>query len=271
MTQSDKSNSDAWALVTGASGGIGLAYAEELAKKNKAIVLVARNEKKLIEVSDDLAKRYGVVTKVIAADLSTSEGVSQVINETENLPVDLLINNAGKEESGKFLSIRTDEMLSSIALNCSAPLLLTHHFGNKMASNGGGDILFLSSIVAFQGVPFIANYAGTKSYLLTFAEGVGFELKSQGVNVSVAVPGFTKTNLAPDYNFDDTPFKPLETAFVARYTLDRLGKQRIIIPGFINKVLFYLGKYLQPRKINTRAFSRVFGLVLKDKLAGDKG
>lgn len=263
----ERNSSHSWALVTGASSGIGLAYAEALAKQCRSVILVARNEHKLNEVAAGLGEEFGVETKVIAVDLSTIDGVNKVIDETEGLQVDLLINNAGKEESGRFLELDTTEMINSIALNCQAPLLLSHHFARKMASSGGGDILFLASIVAFQGVPFIANYAATKSYVLTFAEGIGFELKDKGVNVSIATPGFTKSNLAPDYNFEGTPYKPLEAAFVAEYTLDNLGKKRIIVPGGVNKVLFYLGKYLQPRKLNTRVFYRVFSRVLRDKLA----
>ena len=270
MTHQPANSSQSWALVTGASGGIGLAYSEELAKKGQPIILVARNEKKLEEVGQRLAIQYGVNTKIIAADLSTTEGIDRVLAETQGLTITTLINNAGKEESGNFLSLAPQDMLSSIALNCSAPLLLTHHFANKMAQNGGGNILFLSSIVAFQGVPLIANYAATKSYLLTFAEGLAMELKSKGVNISIAAPGFTNTNLAADMDFSSTPIKPLEAAYVARYTLERLGKKRIIIPGFINKVLYFLGKYLQPRAMNSRVFGRVFNMVLSKKMALEK-
>ncbi|WP_432472840.1 SDR family NAD(P)-dependent oxidoreductase [Amphritea sp. HPY] len=267
MTYSDENKSNSWALVTGSSGGIGLAFAEELAKKKKSIILVARNENRLVELSKKISQQYGVATKTVAADLSSLEGVNHLISETKELKVNLLINNAGKEESGSFLTLPPAEMLSSIALNCSAPLLLTHHLANKMASQGGGQILFISSIVAFQGVPLIANYAATKSYLLTFAEGIALELESQGVKISIAAPGFTKTNLAPHQNFESTPFKPLDAEFVAHYTLNKLGKRRLIIPGFINKVLFYLGKYLQSRRKNSQAFGKVFRLVLRDELA----
>ena len=267
MSSNDEVTSSNWALVTGASGGIGLAYAVELAKKQRSIILVARNEKRLIETSHEISRQYGVATRIIVADLSSIDGVNQLITETKELKVDLLINNAGKEESGNFLTLSVDEMHNSIALNCSAPMLLTHHFANKMVSQGGGNILFISSIVAFQGVPLIANYAATKSYLLTFAEGIALELESQGVNISIAAPGFTKTNLAPHQNFKNTPFRPLDAEYVASYTLNKLGKQRLIIPGSINKILFYLGKYLQTRRRNSHAFAKVFKLVLRDKLA----
>jgi short-subunit dehydrogenase len=256
-----------WVLVTGASGGIGRAYAEELARKNKSIILVARNEAKLMQAANDLNTRYGVTTMYIVADLSTHSGINKVIDESKHLTVDLLINNAGREESGNFLDANVNEMLNSVELNCSAPLILTHHFANNMAVQGGGDVLFLSSIVAFQGVPLIANYAATKSYSLILAEGIAAELSSRGVNVSVAAPGFTQSNLSPQINFSGTPMSPLSAEFVARYTLNRLGKQLLIIPGFINKFLFYSGKYLQPRRLNSHAFGCVFKMVLKDKLA----
>ena len=259
-----------WALVTGASSGIGLAYAKELAKKNKRIILVARSESKLFEVTQDLNNRYGVSAKYIVADLSTLEGVKKVIDESKDMTVNLLINNAGKEDSGEFLEGNVKEMLSSIELNCSAPLMLTHHFANRMVADGGGDILFLSSIVAFQGVPLIANYAATKSYSLIFAEGIAAELKPKGVNVSIAAPGFTESNLSPHINFKGTPIMPLSAKFVAQYTLSKLGKKLLIIPGFINKYLYYAGKYIQPRRMNSFAFGRVFKMVLKDKLASYK-
>jgi len=260
----------AWTLITGASGGIGLAYSEELAKQKKSLILIARNEHKLNEISARLSQKYGVATRVISADLTRESAIEKVIEETGDLNVTTLINNAGKEESGNFLNLSTQDMLSSIALNCSAPMLLTHHFSKNMVNNGSGNILFVGSIVGFQGVPLIANYAATKSYLIAFAEGVASELKPKGVNVSIAAPGFTNTDLASEMEFDGTPIKPMEANYVAKYTLDRLGKKRIIIPGFINKFLFFSGKYLQPRKINTLAFGRVFKMVLRKKLRHEK-
>lgn len=259
-----------WTLVTGASGGIGLAYVKELAKKRHSLILVARNENKLNEISAEIRKEYGVMTKVISADLTSQDGIDKVINETRDLNVSTLINNAGKEESGNFLNLSTQDMLSSIALNCSAPMLLTHHFSEKMVKNGSGNILFVGSIVGFQGVPLIANYAATKSYIIAFAEGVASELKPKGVNVSIAAPGFTNTDLASEMEFSGTPIKPMEANYVAKYTLSRMGKKRLIIPGFINKFLFFSGKYIQPRKINTLAFGRVFKLVLRKKMAPGK-
>jgi short-subunit dehydrogenase len=267
MKSIEKHSEQQWSLVTGATGGIGLAFSKELAKQNKPVVLVARNAAKLKAVSDELTNQHGVLTRYIAADLSTRDGVNNVINECKSVHIDLLINNAGKEESGQFLNNDIDEMLSSIALNCSAPLILSHHFASKISDNGGGNILFLSSIVAFQGVSLIANYSATKAYDLILAEGIASELKQHGIDVSIVAPGFTESNLSPKINFKGTPFKPLQAEFVARYSLRNMGKKRLIIPGFINKFLFYSGKYIQPRRLNSFAFGQVFKMVLKGKLA----
>lgn len=256
-----------WSLITDASSGIGREYANELARRGKNLILVARNEDKLKRIGELLETEHGIQIKYIATDLSDSKGIKKLIDGTDGLQVNTLINNAGKEESGNFLDLDAAEMLNSIALNCSAPLLLTHHFAKLMASNGGGNILFLLSIVAFQGVPNIANYAATKAYLLTLAEGISAEFKNQGVKVSIAAPGFTESNLAPHQNFNGTPMKPMQADFVAKYTLDRLGKKQLIIPGVINKFLFYSGKYLQPRRLGSWAFGRVFTMVLRDKLS----
>jgi len=255
-----------WALVTGASSGIGLAYCELLASQGRPLILVARSGDKLTELAQQLRDQYAIETRVIVADLSCVEGIEQVLKQSDDLSVKLLINNAGREESGDFLSLASEQLLGSIALNCSAPMLLSHHFGQRMAASGGGQILFLASIVAFQGVPVIANYAATKAYLLTLAEGLACELEAHKVEISIAAPGFTESNLAPNQDFSQVPIKPLSAEFVANYTLQKLGKQRLIIPGAINKFLFYTGKYLQSRRLNSRAFGKVFSTVLHNKL-----
>lgn len=255
-----------WALITGASGGIGYEFARQLAEQGRNVILVARRQDRLLQIANALAMKYGVGTHTIAADLSTKEGLEAVLCQTRNYWVDTLINNAGREESGPFLSLETADLIQSIALNCKAPLVLSHQLGKRMAEEGGGKILFVSSIVAFQGVPLIANYSATKAYLLTLAEGLAAEFAQHGVKISITAPGFTRTNLSPEISFKSVPFKPMTPEFVANYTLKRLGKQRLIIPGSMNKFLYWSGKFLQPRAINTRSFGLVFRRVLSQKL-----
>ena len=256
-----------WTLITGGSNGIGLAFAEELASANHNLILVSRNNEKLLKEVEKLTSKHGINIKTIATDLSTREGVDTLIKETADVTINFLINNVGKEESGSFLGTDINEMVNSVNLNCTAPLILSHHFGNLMKQNSGGEIMFISSIVAFQGVPLISNYAATKSYNLILAEGLAGEFKQDNIKVSVITPGFTKTNLSPEISFSKTIIKPMSAQDVAHSSLAARSKKLLHIPGGINKFLFYSGKYLQPRRLNSFAFGKVFKNVLANKLA----
>jgi len=255
-----------WALITGASSGIGLEYSKQLAAKQLNVVMVARRAERLEALAAEIKGKYGVDTKTIAADLTTDAGIQAVKDETRQLNVGLLVNNAGREDSGYFLRTSIDEALRTVDLNCRVPLQLTHHFAQIMAKRGKGGIIFMSSIVSFQGVPHIANYAATKAYDLIFAEGLASELKPYNIDVTAVAPGFAKTELSPAFNFDGLPMKPMAPELIARNGISSLGRKRLTIPGAINKFLYFSGKYLQPRRINTFAFGMVFKRVLRNIL-----
>lgn len=260
-----------WALVTGASSGIGTELARLIAGKGLNIILVARRQERLERLALEIEKKNGVKVKSILADLTTEEGIERVKAETEALEIGLLVNNAGREDSGLFLETPLEDAIETLDLNVRAPLQLTHHFARKMASRRKGGILFTASIVGFQGVPLIANYAATKAWDLIFAESLAAELKSQGIDVSVAAPGFTKTELSPNLDFTGLPMKPMPAASVAKTALGGLGTKRLVVPGIINKFLYVSGKYLMPRFLNTWSFGMVFRSVLRTKLRGQKG
>lgn len=262
----NKNKYGSWALVTGASSGIGKAFAEKTASAGLNLVIVARNENKLNQLKSNLFTQFQIDVRIIVADLTTSKGIDNVIKQTESLEVGLLINNAGREDSNHFLKISKEDHIQTIDLNVKAPLLLTHHFGSKMISRKKGGIINMSSIVAFQGVPFISNYAATKSYNLIFSEGLSAEFNKHNIDVLAVTPGFTDTNLANVYDFDGTPFKPLKPSFVATEALKALGKKRVVVPGGMNKFLFLSGKFLFPRKLNTKSFGMVFKKILRNTL-----
>lgn len=253
-----------WSLVTGASSGIGRAISEELASQGLNLILVARNEIKLTDLASDLKNKYGIETKVIPVDLIKVEEINKVIDQTSSYDIGLLINNAGKEDSGNFTDLAIDDLVDTLTLNTSAPLRLSHHFAQKMIERGKGGIVMMSSIVSFQGVPLIANYAASKAYDLVFGESLAAELEPHNVDVLVATPGFTKTNLG-EYDFNGTPMSAMEPEEVAKTIVRSIGKRRIVIPGFINKFLFYSGKFM-PRWMNTFSFGLVFRLVLRKKM-----
>lgn len=255
-----------WVLITGASSGMGKEYAKLIAAKGLNVILVARNKETLHIIAQDLAIKHQVQTKIIVADLTIENAINTVINETRDLEIGLLVNNAGREDSNHFLKIAIKEHLQTIDLNIKAPLLLTHHFGAKMKERKKGGILNMSSIVAFQGVPYIANYSGTKAYNLIFSEGIAAEFKKYNIDVLTVTPGFTKTNLAKSYDFSGTPFNPLDPSFVAQKAIKDLGRKSLSIPGFMNAFLYWSGKFLFSRKTNTNSFGMVFKKVLRNSL-----
>jgi short-subunit dehydrogenase len=255
-----------WALITGASSGIGLDFARQIAAKGLNVVLTARSEDKLKVLASSLETDYSVKTRVVVADLADPTAIARILAATADISVGLLVNNAGREDSGPFLEIPIEDALQTIDLNIKAPVQLTQHFATKMQAKGNGGIIFMSSIVAFQGVPNIANYAATKAYDLVFAEGVAAELKRSNIDVISVNPGFTDSELSPQISFDGLPIKPMAAEAVAQKALNDLGTTRVSVPGMVNKFLYYTGKYVQPRRLNTAAFGFVFRKVLRNKL-----
>ena len=255
-----------WALITGASKGIGLEFSRQLAAKGLNVVLVARSENSLKQLASSIESDYPVKTTIVAADLTEANGIARLLEATADLDIGLLVNNAGREDSGPFLQVPIDDAIKTIDLNIKVPLQLTQYFAAKMQARGKGGILIMSSIVAFQGVPNIANYAASKAYDLVFAEGIAAELEPSNIDVLSVNPGFTQSDLSPDINFDGLPIKPMSADAVVKAALNDLGKSRVSVPGRVNKFLYYSGKYLQSRRVNTAAFGHVFRRVLRNKL-----
>ena len=255
-----------WVLVTGASSGIGEEYARQFAARKLHIVLVARRKDRLEKLADELTAAYKIETKIIVADLLAKEGLKTIMDKTSKLEIGLLVNNAGTEDSGHFLETPVDKALDVFSLNCKAPLVLTHHFAKKMAKRKRGGILFMSSLVAFQGVPYVANYAATKAYVLTLAESLAAELQPHHIDVLSVNPGFAKTEFSSEFNFDGMPLKPLSAKKVAAAGINALSKKRVIVPGIINKFIYITGKYIQTRKLNSFIFGKVFSHILRKKL-----
>lgn len=180
-----------WAIVTGASSGIGRAYAEQLASRGLNIVLVARSVGKLNDISEDLRAKYSVQTRVISLDLSCPDSSDVVYVRTIDLDIGLLISNAGFADLGSHLRHSIKEVRQSIQLNVAAHVELTHYIGKRIreAREGRGGILLMSSVVAMQGVPYLSLYAAAKAYLLSFGEALHYENKKYGLHISVAAPG----------------------------------------------------------------------------------
>ena len=194
-----------WALITGASSGIGAEFARQIAANGINPVLVARRKDVLEDqVGPDLAETYGVQYRAVRADLSQPGGLAPVVAATNDLDVGLVISNAGDMVLGELLTDSHEDLLAELRLNTEAHLSLTHHFGQAMAARGRGGLLLVSSTAALQPAPYSANYSAAKSYVLLLGEAIHRELAARGVHVSVLVPGATNTPMLHRFAGDRT-------------------------------------------------------------------
>jgi uncharacterized protein len=184
-----------WALVTGASAGIGKALAEELAAAGTNLVLTARRRERLEELARRLSTTRGIRAEVCVADLADPAGPETIFAFTrdKNIFIDLLINNAGFGAYGEFAASDRSRQLEMVRVNCAAVVNLTHLFLPAMIERKCGDVLIVASTAAFQAVPYISTYAATKAFDLSFAEGLAEELKPYGIRVCALCPGSTES------------------------------------------------------------------------------
>jgi uncharacterized protein len=224
-----------WAMVTGASDGIGLAFAHHLARAGLHLVLVARREAKLAELAAELQDTHGVQCRVFSADLSDLEAVHRVAGATSDLDVGLLVAAAGFGTSGPLLGSGLAVETEMVDLNCTSVLALAYHLGPRLVKRGRGGVVFLSSLLAFHGTPRAANYAATKAYIQTLAEGLRVEWAPQGVDVIACAPGPIRTGFAARANMQMAQALPAEV--VARVTMQALGRKTTVRPGWLSKLL----------------------------------
>ncbi|HYL63779.1 MAG TPA: SDR family oxidoreductase [Candidatus Methylomirabilis sp.] len=194
----EKTWSGKWALVTGASAGIGKALAEELARGGTNLVLTARRRERLEELAQQLTTQTKVQAKVFVADLAEPDAPGKIFRFTneQGIEVELLINNAGFGAYGEFETHETQRLTGMVQVNCAAVVHLTRLYLPGMVSRGHGDVMILASTAAFQAVPYLSTYAATKAFDLLFAEGLAEEMKPHGVRVCALCPGSTESEFA---------------------------------------------------------------------------
>ncbi len=252
-----------WALVTGASSGIGREMALLLGAAGVNLVLVGRRDDALKRVAERLSGEGAVSTRVVAADLSTPAGLEAARSATADLSVGLLVLAAGFGSSGPFLAGDAEREEAMLRVNCGAPMLLARHHAQAMADRGHGGIILFGSIVGFQGTPFAAHYGATKAYIQSLGEALHRELVPRGVDVLVSAPGPVHTGFADAAGM--TMGTALEPAQVARATLNSLGRRTTVYPGALTKLLSG-SLALLPRGLR----SRIMGGVMRG-MARDSG
>jgi short-subunit dehydrogenase len=231
------------ALVTGASGGIGYEFGRLLAQQGYNLVLVARSADRLAKIALELAAAYPIRTEVISLDLSQSEAASQLFAEVERrrLTVDLLVNNAGFGDLGPYANSDWETQRQMIQLNVTTLAQLTRVFLAGMVQRKSGKILNVGSTGSFTPVPYMAVYAATKAFVLSFSEALSAELQGTGVTVTALCPGVTKTNFFQRSKSENMLLKKLnemEARDVARigYRALMKGKPRVV-SGWFNKIM----------------------------------
>lgn len=226
-----------WAVVTGASSGIGLELATKLAESGFNLIINARNLMKLREIKAEFEQKYKVSVKIVDGDAAQYETNEAIFKVASDLSVGLLVVSAGYGTSGKFINNEIDDEIDMLRVNCEGLLYITHYFSQQFAQQKRGGIILMSSMVAFQGVPNAANYAATKAYVQTLAEGLAVELRPFGVDVLAAAPGPVASGFANRANMRmSMSQKPSE---VGVPILRALGKQTTVLPGLLTKALVY--------------------------------
>ncbi len=248
------------AMITGASDGIGKEFARTLASIGFDLILVARRVDRLEDLSSELSRRYKTRCRVIEADLEKNDQISHVLALTQNADIGLFVASAGFGTSGSFLDTPLADESGMLDVNCRAVLSMSHSLAARFVERGRGGIVFLSSIVAFQGVPRSANYAATKAYIQSLAEGLHVELKPLGVDVIAAAPGPINSGFSERAGMDMGSAQ--DPADVPGATLRALGKQVTVRPGVLSKLLGYSLNTL-PRWGRVKAMTAIMGGMTK--------
>jgi uncharacterized protein len=235
-----------WALVTGASEGIGESFARALAARGLHLLLVARREGPLESLAAELRAAHSVQVRTASADVARPDLLAVLDGLAGDAEVGLLVHNAAFSALGPFLDRPLDDLMKVIDVNCRAPLAMAHHFAKKMVPRGRGGIILMSSLAGGQGTPIVAAYAASKAFEIILAEGLWDELRPAGVDVLACRAGPTRT---PSYEASRPRKKvpTMESAPVVEEALAALGKKPVVVAGRLNRAVNFVMQRLLSR------------------------
>jgi short-subunit dehydrogenase len=246
-------------LITGASSGIGEAFARKLAARGRNVFLISRSEDRLITLCNELGRVSGIRAQYLAADLSQPDTAALIFEETQkrSLEVDMLVNNAGFGSRGDSTQLDLSNELNMIDLNIKAVVDLTARFLAPMRERRQGTIINVASTAGFQPVPFMATYAATKAFVISFSEALWEENRPFGVHVMALCPGVTETNFFEASQMERPPMRSAQTAEEVVETalrgLDR--KKSVVVSGWVNFLMIVAERFV-PRSVVVKAAGR---------------
>ena len=248
-----------WAVVAGASEGIGASFSRKLAERGCNLVLLARRAGPLEELAESLRAAHGVEVRAHSLDLGSAEVTAGLHEAIADLDVGLLIYNAAYSPIGAFVDIEVEDHEKAIAVNVLGPLRVSHYMGRRLAKRGKGGIILMSSMSSLQGTAMVANYAATKAYDTILAEGLWYELGQRGVDVLACIAGAT---LTPNYegSTDRIPTswlaRPMAPDDVTEQALGDLGRRPSGVSGRRNRFASALLARLLPRRTAIHTVSK---------------
>lgn len=258
-----------WAMVAGAAEGLGAAFCEELARFGINIIMVDLNEEGMESLSKRLERAFRIKTKQLILDLGISNAPGQCMEAMKDLDCRLLVYNAAYSRVKPFLSAKPEEFDLYINVNTRTPLKLVYSFAEKLKTEEhSGGILLMSSLAGLWGTRLVASYSGTKAFSLALAEALSYELKSYKIAVSACCAGATAT---PGY-IGTNPVKGIfgpnvmEPGRVASIALKNLGKKTLIVPGFSNRMSYFLLTRILPRRISAGLVNCTMGRTYRNSL-----
>ena len=251
-------------LITGASSGIGAAFARKLAARGRNVLLVARSEDKLIALCNELGRLTSIRAQYVALDLQQPDAAAQLFEETKKreLEIEMLINNAGFGSMGDFVKLDLDRELEIIQLNIRSLVDLTHRFLQPMRDRKRGTIINVASTAGFQAVPYMATYAASKAFVLSFSEALWDENRLHGVHVMAICPGVTETNFFEASGIDRPPMRTIQTPEeVVETALRALNRKKsTVVSGWTNFLT------VEAERVFPRSFvTKVAGKALRSR------
>jgi short-subunit dehydrogenase len=229
-----------WAVITGASSGIGEEFARQIAASGIHVALVGRRESLLQTVGAECTRASGVLHRIIPLDLSEPDFLAVLADATRDLDIGLVVSNAGTANPGEFLKLDRQLLQATLRLNTMAHLDIAHHFGQKLAERRRGGIILVGAMGAENGIPCIANDGGAKAYVHSLGEALHYEFNPLGVYVTVLAVGFTNTPVLKKFGFDpkSMPMEPMSVEQCVSEAFSGLLKNRSrVIPGRLNRIM----------------------------------